>query len=254
MSLSKGTTVSLAYGKGLSPHPGVSSPVALVTTSAASAGPTPGAITLVDSSVQTGNISSYTFTGLTIGAAAADRIIAVVVQSEGSNALDGINSITVDSVTAAVQANGLVNNGNTRTHAIIAAVTAPTGTSADVVVNWPQNKHGCAVALFKIDNIASVQAYDTTTISTQHPVDATISAPSNGVMLGAGTQTDGGANASWTGLTEAYDNSTSLPEVTLRWTAGATAVGTGADENAVITFATPATVNQIAGAFASWGA
>lgn len=146
----------------------------------------------------------YTFNSTSIGAAASDRYIVLAVFGSGGA------STTVSSVTVAgSSATSLVQiNGNTTISALF-IVPLETGTTADIVVAFPDAKERCAVSVWRVTGIPTITPYHTASFGTGNTVNTAslnINTIQDGIMIAAavrgGTQS---GTTTWIGATEAYD-------------------------------------------------
>ena len=82
-------------------------------------------------------VNTYTFSGVSIGAADATRrvIVALGVQ-DGTKTYDLLDSVTIGGVTATIHTNTLVGVQDRGCVAIVSALV-PTGTTANIVINHP---------------------------------------------------------------------------------------------------------------------
>lgn len=159
--------------------------------------------------------SNFTFTGVSIGTADANRIIVLVVggySNAASGALGTLSSVTVGGNTATqiiTQAIG------TLTTASIYAIAVPTGTTADIVV-----AHGgattCGVGVYRmISNTLRINAKDAkstfTSGNTPNALSVNLSTSANSpVVAVAYGQNDG--TVTWTNVTEDFDVDTRSTE------------------------------------------
>jgi hypothetical protein len=159
-----------------------------------------------DSGVDTGGPkSSWTFSSLDIGSAAADRVILVGV-TNGSGTVAAINGVSVagNSATAIVQADGASSPNEER--AEIWAVAVASGTTGDVVVTTSAADRGCGVVVWAAYGI-STTAHDTAT-DAGDPMSVSIDIPAGGVCVGfcaVRSNSAGSSRWTWTGLTEDID-------------------------------------------------
>lgn len=159
-----------------------------------SGGFTSSAVSEADSAV-------YTFSSQAIGTAASDRYVVVAANTATASAADA-NSVTVggESASLVVRASG---GDHSRVELWIVLVTS--GTSADIVITWSSAKDRCGCAAWAIYG-ASATASDTATDADTTP-SQTIDCPAGGIIIAGQVMNGSGATrtASWTGLTEDYD-------------------------------------------------
>ncbi len=146
--------------------------------------------------------STYTFSGVSIGAADANRyvVVGLALRAAGNRT---ISSVTIGGVTAtsAVDLDGDAGGNTTRAALFIAAV--PTGTTADVVMTLSGSAARAAVVAWRLVN-ANPTANDTDT-SSSDPSGSTLNIPAGGVGIGFGASHNG-TSVSWTNLVEDVDS------------------------------------------------
>ena len=160
----------------------------------ASAGPL--ACTYVTTVTDAANLTTYTLTGVSIGAASADRTVALVVASRTSSGYGTISSVTIGGVAASLSA-----QQSGPSPLVIARAAVPTGTTADIVVTVSAAALRCGVAVFAITGGAGTIAASTANISTS----ATVSSPAGGVVIAAGSGVAPGTST-WTGVTKRFES------------------------------------------------
>ena len=146
------------------------------------------------------NASSFTFSGVALGTAASNRHIVIAALTATASAADA-NSVTVGGVSASlvVRASG---GDNSRAELWIASV--PSGTTGDVVIVWSSAKDRCGYAAWAMYG-ASASASDTATDGDTSP-SFTIDVPAGGYLIAAAVPSAGSvATATWTGVTENFD-------------------------------------------------
>lgn len=155
-----------------------------------------------NANVATNNVQ-HTFPGQSIGATGNNRYIAVCI-SGYQGTIGALSSATIGGISAtiAVQANGTT----TVTAIIIAAV--PTGTTADIVLNWAVNTQLLGISVYRIVDLNSGTANTTgtDTVLSAGVASLTLNNNANAVMIASACSIDGTAWGSWTsGLTEDSD-------------------------------------------------
>lgn len=139
--------------------------------------------------------TTYTFSGMSFGPAAADRYL-VACYAWITGGLPVYSSSTIGGVTATKLVESL--GSNTRTAIAIAAV--PSGTSGNVVLNLSSGSNMFGCALYSITNMSSPAAVSTGT-DTSSPNQAALDVPAGGSVIGvcfANSVND----ATWTNATE----------------------------------------------------
>lgn len=155
-------------------------------------------LTLTDNSVDTDNLTTYTFSSQSFGAADSDREIFILVSAIASSPAE-IDSVSV----AGNAASGVVeaeNWGGGRGLAAIYRVALPTGTTGDVVVTFGEAMNECGIGVVAANGWTG----STTPHDTAEDGDGALSLniPSNGFALAVAY---GVGSGTWTGLTERYD-------------------------------------------------
>jgi hypothetical protein len=157
------------------------------------------------SAIDTAGRSAYTFSGLSLGAASADRLIAVLVNGNMNGDNRSVSSVTVagQSASQIVAANYSVSFIDGLSALWVTAL--PAGTSGDVVVTLSGSANDLGIGLLRVTGAES-SAADTAT-DTVDPCTAIIDVPEGGLLIGT-TACDlfgTGQTCTWTNLTEAYD-------------------------------------------------
>jgi hypothetical protein len=148
--------------------------------------------------------SSYTFSNISIGTAASDRYIVVAAFGSGGSSTT-VTSVTVGGSNAA----SLVQIAGSTTVNSLFIIPVSTGTTANIVVTFPDAKDRCAVSVWRVTGISSITPYDTASFGTSNSVNTSsvnIDTVSGGILIASsirgGTQS---GTTTWTGATEAYD-------------------------------------------------
>lgn len=164
------------------------------------AGVAPLDVTLTDATGSGSNLTSYTFTGRSVGAAAADRYIIVLwaLQQQGGGNSD-VPTITVGGAATTnlgSQASAIAGRvGINITNAAFAS-----GTTADIVVNEGSNQHSCEIIVLRATGLSSISAFDTA-VSTANPLSAVIDCQAGGVVILAAINEVDGNPFSFSGVT-----------------------------------------------------
>lgn len=147
----------------------------------------------------TGNLSSYTFSGVAIGTAAATRRVVVCL------ALDGAGGRTVSAVTVGgVSASQVDTAANTNLLCDMWVATVPTGTTGDIVVTVTGGQvTRCMYAVYALYNTLSATAsFNGDDITSAYSISATIGDNSATIAMFGNR---GSASATWTNASEDYD-------------------------------------------------
>lgn len=130
-----------------------------------------------------GSTPALTFTGLSIGAADASRIVIVTARSIGGG---GATAITLNGT--GMTARTAV--GQTRIFTLAVAV----GTTATFVVTAATN---CVISVYSMLNAASAVPFDQKSVAANN---TTLNIPANGVEVAAFASNNSATGATWTGL------------------------------------------------------
>jgi hypothetical protein len=141
------------------------------------------------------SLTTYSFLGLSIGAASATRRIAVAVARRSAN---GILSATIGGVSATED--GVTTAGGNGVSVISAVV--PTGTTADIVVNFSGAPQRCGIGWWSLDDIDPTGQSASSVGTTPSP---TVSTQSGDFVICGALTNSSGATYSWTNATERYD-------------------------------------------------
>lgn len=158
----------------------------------------------LDHAEQTATASSFSFTGLSFGAADGDRYLVACLTWQASSDGVAITGCTIGGVTASQIVQSVLSPGRRGTAIFIAKVL--TGSSVDVSFNLSGNAANASVALYSITGIPSAAAVSSATSTTNAP-STSLNIAQNGFALAVATGAGPGtASASWVGLTEDCDN------------------------------------------------
>lgn len=169
---------------------------------AGSSGPTtPVALTFTDSSVNANNLEEYTFNTQAIGTASADRhVIVALVYTEAAS--DTLTSVTVAGQSCTVVVNSTSGSGDSAIAITDAPVTS--GTTATIVCSFSgSGPTNCGIGVYSITGLGSTTPVDTDTTTTDN-TGLTLNVEADGAVIGVSSQASG-ATATWTNITENYD-------------------------------------------------
>lgn len=154
------------------------------------------------------DLSSYTFSGLSLGAAASDRRIIVSAHSRESGA--GVTSLTTAVTIGGVSAAKIVEQtildspgSNVSSGVALWWAAVPTGATGDVVVTYDGSQLRGAVSVYRLTGAEGTVA-DTATDSVDggNSVSTTLLVPTTAVHAGVVSVAGAGGTAAWTGPTE----------------------------------------------------
>lgn len=146
---------------------------------------------------------SRTFTAQSIGAPSANRIVAVIV-GWGISGSTNLSSATIGGIAATIAGQ---NDGTNVGDAIIWA-KVPTGTTADIVLNWSASIARSSIVVFQITN----QTADAPSVTVapaggadQARSISTLTGSANGIYI-AGSVSGTMSDTTWTNITESYES------------------------------------------------
>jgi hypothetical protein len=148
-----------------------------------------------------GSATSYTFSSVALGTAAANRKIIVGTGSQEN--VDGthINTLTVGGVSA-TELVAINDDAGIDSQSEIWIATVPTGTTGDIVIVTNGGQDNMGIGVWAVYG-ASSTAHDTVT-STADPQTGTINVPAGGVLIAIAYDRGGGSDYVWTGPTKDF--------------------------------------------------
>jgi hypothetical protein len=158
-------------------------------------------VTVVSS---TSDLTTYSFTGVSIGAAAGNRYIILGVTGS-SGTTSAISTVTVNTVAATLLAQA--SGSTVATGLYIYKISS--GTTADISVTFAGSKQRCAVSVWRVTGIDSETPYNTnsnTAAVSTSSLSTTVNTVNGGFIVAA-AQRGGtvGGTTTWTGVSENYD-------------------------------------------------
>lgn len=144
------------------------------------------------------DLTEYTFSGLSLGVAAVNRKIVVIVGGFVNS--DTINTVTVGGVSTTT----IIEQAVTEGFLELRQADVPTGTTGDVVVTWSAGVSNCLVGVYRV--IGATDAAFDTGVDTTDTLNDTLNIPTGGVVIGGAFSAAGAsASFSWTNLTEDFE-------------------------------------------------
>lgn len=200
--------------------------------------------TFTDSSVNGTPATNFTFSTQSIGTAAANRKVVVVVQL-------GTAGQTVSSLTIGGNGAASIVARSASEHVSIWQLVVASGTTADVVVNGSGVSDACGIGVYAVYGAAAA-ATDTGGSTAVDPATDTIDVPAGGVLIAGVVHRSGAETFAWTNITERYDE---LIISGVLYQSGASSEFASAQTGLAIT-ADPSTAGSRAPVFAmaSWAA
>jgi hypothetical protein len=203
----------------------------------------PASRTFIASAADPADLTTYTFTSVSIGDAALTRrvIVGIIARDPASNTALSISSVTIGGIAAAqiYEVQNSVSSGSRNVMAFYAA-TVPTGTTATIVVTLSRAAQRMGIAVWRAMNLRSVTAFATASSSDLATQTLSLNVPTNGVALGLSFG-DNNPTISWSGLTE---DTQFVVETNLELSAASTSVGAAQSPLSIV--ATLTTVNNVA--------
>jgi hypothetical protein len=208
------------------------------------AGGVDATVTHTDNDRQDTPLTTYTFTGKSLGTAATGRRIIVGVTALNS-ASRTISSLTVGGHAATQVAFVEASGGGGFVPVGLYVIQVDTGTTANIVVTFSAGATRCGIGVFAAYDLLSSTATDTDT-STANPQTDSINVDGGGVLVGYAHNWTSGVDTTnaWTNLTERFDQSV---ETTVPSSNHSGASDAFASSQAVTVTCTPSTFT--AGAF-----
>jgi hypothetical protein len=180
--------------------------------------------------------TTYTFTGVSIGTAATNRLVYIEVQHDGAGARL-LSSATIAGVSASTVDPTGQGNGTKILYANI-----PTGTTATIVITFDGTCTRCVIGSYSIFNLKSLVPIATAFATTwsSGSISASVNVPADGIVI-AGVNSNTSNTISWTNVTGNYQAS---PDAGTRSAGASTQVTTGGSVTITAT-ATSATAGRL---------
>jgi hypothetical protein len=161
------------------------------------------AVSRTANAVNASNLTTYTFTSQSLGAAAGNRKIVVCVNCTHGSSGISVSSLTVGGVSASlVKAQPANTETSYRTEIWQADVAA--GTTGNVAVTFSSAPNQCGIGVYRVTGAKS--AAHATAGDNTSPGSETINVPANGILIGSAG--NNGGVVAWSGITENYDEVT----------------------------------------------
>lgn len=160
------------------------------------------AISKVDTLADTSDSTNYTFSGMALGAAAADRRIAVAAVSRASGNRP-ITGIDIAGIGGTQIVNDRNSSGGNTTNAAIFIAHVPSGTSGNIVVSHSASQLRCAITVYRLTGTAGTSPSNG--FSAANNPSVSLDVPAGGAAL-AISYTQANTTATWSGLTKDTDD------------------------------------------------
>lgn len=152
--------------------------------------------------------SSYSFTSTPIGTAGSDRyIVTAIMTRDATGTAPTVTNCTVGGQATTNSQNVQSLDGNRRITMRITTDPVTSGTTATVAVTTSATCTGCAIAtwaVYQVDSTTSV-ATDSDQTSSGATLNASVTVPANSAIIGVLMCELDLITASWTGLTEQFE-------------------------------------------------
>jgi hypothetical protein len=164
-------------------------------------------LTYVESrEIPTNTTSPYNFTSVSLGAAASDRRVVVVVTGWRDGSTSSVpTSITIAGVSATIHASAAGVSGVTPS-LVIASALVPAGTTGNIVVAYPNRQLGCILHVYTLTGYASATPVETDAAqansATSISVDTNVEDGQVGLVASCQYHNGGTSNATWTNATQ----------------------------------------------------
>jgi len=148
--------------------------------------------------------TTYTFAAQNLGTASAERYIICSIVTRKAGTGGAINTVTIGGISATIvgQVTG-TSDGNSMVTGIAIAVV-PTGTTGTVVVTLNVAHLRCGIALYAATSVGTAAVSEVLTSTATDPT-VTLDIPAGGFAVGVAGM-GASTSATWTGLTETYDD------------------------------------------------
>lgn len=154
----------------------------------------------VTSASSTSDLTVYTFSSQSLGAAASDRKIILGV---GTRSDRNVSSCTIGGVTA-TKVLEYRQTGDSNTSTILIA-DVPTGSTGDVVVTLSGSGALCGISIYRVTGLLSSTAHATAVDGTGNPSSINVNVPAGGFAVGVVTVEATSGTITWVGIDENYD-------------------------------------------------
>mgnify|MGYP003986193979 FL=1 len=151
--------------------------------------------------------SSHTFSSQSIGAAAAGRIIAVAICTNGGGAgTDGASGVTIGGAAAT---KAIEITAADHTHSSLWYLQVDAGTSIDIIVTWQRTSNGAGIGVYSVLNSSGSPVSTASDIDDAGAVYTTntldIPALGGGIATAIDLKATSPATHTWVGLTENFE-------------------------------------------------
>lgn len=164
----------------------------------------PITLTFQAATADSSDLTTYTFAGQALGTVGSNRRVVVgVASASGEN--QTISSVTVDGVGATAAHTNYASSNNVRCGIYVANATANATGTISVVFTGSVNR--CVIAVWAMYDSLSATPTATYDVDLTNPATVSANCLAGGCIVGVAAHR-GGATATWSGITEAYDAQT----------------------------------------------
>lgn len=158
-------------------------------------------------SSNTSDASSYTFSAQTVGIASSSRTVVVACNTRRSSGGSELSpTVTVGGITATICANSQQIQDSGRNASTIFVAEVPSGTTADIVVNWGLSTNRCGIYVWSLYNMSNVVSYTSNTSSLLNPGNMNLTVESDSIIIATAMASGAPTAFDWTGVTEISEN------------------------------------------------
>jgi hypothetical protein len=173
--------------------------------------PVAARLTYITQTSSLSKLTTYTFTGVSIGTASDDRLVVIACAAGRSSAENTLSSVTIGGTAATVHAaSPSVVSGAATIQCGIASRLVTSGTTADIVITWSAQVDACNLAVYTLTAWKSstpTSTFSATTVTSVTTRTATINLSARGATLFVVGPTGSGRTTTWSSATENYDGS-----------------------------------------------
>lgn len=135
------------------------------------AGPAGPDLSFLSAAANAANQASYTFSSLSFGTAASNRLLIAAITGNTSGSIATLLSSTIGGVSATIHAQANTSANTRNGHAAVVSALVTAGTSGDLVITWDTAGAmlDCEYALYRVTGLVSTTPTDTATDSGAAP-------------------------------------------------------------------------------------
>jgi len=173
--------------------------------------PVAAQLTFITQTSDITNLTTYTFTGVSIGTASDDRLVVIACAAGAGDARFALSSVTIGGTGATVHAaSPNTDSGVATIQCGIASRLVTSGTTADIVITWSAGVDACNLAVYTLTawkNSTPTSTFSATTLLSVTTRTATVDLSARGATLFVVGPIGLGRTTSWSSTVEDYDGS-----------------------------------------------